>query len=544
MAIRWLVRALAALAIVGGLLLATGLLLGSLVGGSAKERLTRSLGDSMGVPITAGAARFELSQWLRLSPSLALDNVVVGNPPGFRSKNLFEAKRISAQVALFPLLRKNIDVRRIRVEEPRITVETNQRGLSNIGAVVQKLAATPSQGSTLTLAVNELAISSGKLTLVSSEAVNITDIDVGLQDFSLDRRCRLKASAKLFDGRNSTLKLDARAGPFGAQSLPLEGTLTVSLAPAEIPAAIRKEQFGSLLASPGAKARSELEVSIRGDLYGTLSGPARLELTDILVGNEQHHELPLSGRAQSTFSVADVLGSPRLELNAPGAKLKLGAGEWTGDADFRMHGDDMSGSIRGAIHNVDINQFLSSLTTASGKMQGRLALPSFSLQFGGKNAAEIRNSLRGNGKLSVTEGRIAALDLVATLERALGQLQQSTAATSGATPFQTLSAELTIAQARMAVANLALDGPALRATGHGVIGFDQQLQFDLTAQVTGGLARLVNTASVLRTPSDHAELPFTVTGTVQSPQVRPAIRKIATDTVKGLVDSFLNRKSK
>src|SRR5205807_4882331 len=98
-----------------------------------------------------------------------------------------------------------------------------QRGLSNIGTVIQKLAATPSQGSALSLAVNELAITSGKLTLVSSEVVSVTGIDIGLHDFSLDRRCRLEASAKLFGGRNSTLKLDAQAGPFGSRSLPLEG---------------------------------------------------------------------------------------------------------------------------------------------------------------------------------------------------------------------------------------------------------------------------------------------------------------------------------
>src|SRR5690348_1067908 len=108
---RWPIVLLIVLVIGCGLMLVAGLVLQSLVGGSAKDRLVTSLGQSMGVPVSVASASFELSQWFRFRPSVALQDVVVGNPPGFRSKDLFEAKRISVQVALGPLLHKAIDVR-------------------------------------------------------------------------------------------------------------------------------------------------------------------------------------------------------------------------------------------------------------------------------------------------------------------------------------------------------------------------------------------------------------------------------------------------
>jgi uncharacterized protein involved in outer membrane biogenesis len=548
---RWIVRVVAALAVAFGLMLAVGLVLRSMVSGSAKDRLAASLGQRMGVPVTVQSAGFDLSQWFRLRPSVALEDVAVENPPGFHTKELLTAKRISAQVSLAALLHRTIEVRSLLIEQPRITVETNERGLTNIGEALKKISSTPAggggpgpaSGGGPSLAIDDLALTSGSLAVVGGQAANISDIEIHLSDFSSARRCRLQASAKLFGGSSSTLKIAAEAGPVGAQTLPVDGTLSVSLALAEIPAAIRREQFGALLASPGGKSRASLEASIRGDLYGTVSGPAKLVFSDLLVGSEQHHDLPLSGEAPASFTAASLVDSPRYELKINGAKLRLGKGEWNGDADFQIHDSATSGSVRGAIRNVDINQLLSSLASADNKIQGVLAIPSFSLQFAGKNANQIRNSLRGSGKLSITQGRLAALDLVASLERALGQSQQATPGASGTTPFNTLAADLTIGQSKIDCANVVLDGPALRASGHGTIGFDESLNFELNAQVTGALARLVNTAS-LRAQSDSAELPFTITGAVGAVKVRPAIRKMATDTVKGLVDSFLKRKPK
>jgi uncharacterized protein involved in outer membrane biogenesis len=541
----WMKWLLILVVIAVGVMAGVGLLLRSLVSGSAKDKLIASLSERMGAPLTVGSANFDLSEWFHLRPAVALEDVGVGNPPGFLAKHLFEAKKISAQVSLGALMHKAIEVHSLRIEQPQIVVETNAHGRTNVGELLSKVSASSSSsGEGTKLSVDDFAISNGSLAVSGAQSINIQAIDIHLSNFSSDSRCKLEASAKLFGGGASSFKVDGQAGPFAVGSMPLEGTLALTVALAAIPEPMRREQFGKLLASPGDKAKASLEATIKGDLYGTLGGPAKLVLSSIQMGPDPSHALPLSGETSANVSAANLMGSPRFDLKVPNARLQLGKGEWTGGADFQSHGSATSGGIHGAIRNVDINELLSSFTSSSGKIYGTLAMPSFTLQFAGKNADEMKNSLHGNGKLAVTQGKLGALDLLATIERALGQTQQDTAGAQGTTPFNTLSADLTIGQARMEVANLLLDGPALRADGSGVIGFDQNLNFNLTTHLSGGVARLVNTATFQQASNDKADLPLTVSGTVEAPRVRPSLKKMAPTVVKGLLDSFLKKKLK
>jgi len=529
-------------------MIASGFVLRSLVAGSAKDKLVASLSNKIGVPVTVATVEFDLAQWFRLRPAVSLAGVSVANPPDFTAKNLFEAKQISAQVSLGALLSRTIDVRSLRIVEPQIVIEKNAHGLTNVGVLLQTMSSSTGgatagsqNASPSSLAVDEFSVTSGSLTLPGSQSPSIQALDLRLSNFSAGHACRLEASAKLFGGHNSSLKVDAQAGPFASGSLPLDGTVSVTVALAEIPAATRHAEFGKLLDAPGSAAKADFDATVRGDLYGTLAGPAKLVLTDIKIGKDASDTLPLSGQTSANISAVHLMSDAQLDLKIPDARLQLGKGAWNGAAEVESHGGESSGSVRGSIHNVDINQLLGAFTTANGKMNGILTIPSFSMQFAGKSADDIRNSLKGTGKFAVTQGHIAALDLLATIERAMGQSSQETPGTKGATPFNSLSADLKIGQARMDVANLLLDGPTLRADGNGVIGFDHSLHFDLTTHMSGAVARLVNTAT-LHPQSGTADLPITVSGTVDSPQVRPNIKKVASGAVKGIIDSFLKRK--
>jgi hypothetical protein len=134
------------------------------------------------------------------------------------------------------------------------------------------------------------------------------------------------------------------------------------------------------------------------------------------------------------------------------------------------------------------------------------------------------------------------LDLPATLQRVVGQ-QQATAAAKGATSFDSLTSDLNIVNREIHVANLALTGSALELTGNGTIGFDQAIHFDIAAKVAGGLARLVNTGP-FHLPSPNATIPLTVTGTVESPQVRPQVGKLAKSAAEDLLHTFLKKRLK
>lgn len=526
------------------LVVAAGLIAKSLVSGSAKDSLVASLGQQLGVPLSVGAAEFDLVEFVRFRPAVSLSNISIGNPAGFRAAPMIEARRMYAQVRLLPLLKlkRRIEVHSVVIEQPRVLVESNAQGVTNVEAFVKGLgsekrpaAAAPAAGggNSRELAVEDLRIESGTILLGGKRIAD--DLNLRVRDFSADRSARLELGTRLFGGANSRLDLSGHAGPFGSGALPLDGTLTLAVAPAEIPARMRQEQFGKLLGAPGVKARARLQGAVKGDIYGTLGGPAKLTLSDVMIGKDDKHTLPLAGEVPLTFSASKLMSAPSFHLKIPKGRLQLGTGEWSGDAEFQIRGPVLSGSSSGSIRSVDINQLASGFTTADGKIYGIAEVPSYSVQFKGRNADEIRDSARGGGKLMVSKGRIAAMDVLASIQRALQQTQETA---TGETPFTSLASDLNLGQRRLDLSGVLLDSPVLRLTGSGAIGFDQALNFDLQARVTGAPARLVNRLT-RSDQTDEAMVPVKVAGTVNSPQVRPDVKKLATGAVEGLFKSLL-----
>jgi uncharacterized protein involved in outer membrane biogenesis len=135
---RWLKLLAICAGVVVALIAASGLLLRSIVNGSGKDRVVASLGAKLGAPVSVGSVNFDLKQWFHLRPAIALNDVAIGNPPGFSNGPLLQAKKISAQVALAPLLHRRIEVDSIQVDQPQITVENDKNGNSNVEALVKK----------------------------------------------------------------------------------------------------------------------------------------------------------------------------------------------------------------------------------------------------------------------------------------------------------------------------------------------------------------------------------------------------------------------
>jgi len=127
---RRLIQLLIVIVCVLGLILASGFVASSLVSGSGKQMVVASLASSLGVPVTVGEANFDLVQWFLLRPAIAIHDIAIGNPPGYHSQHLLEASKLSAQVALLPLLHKSVEVHSIEIERPRIFAETNAQGVS------------------------------------------------------------------------------------------------------------------------------------------------------------------------------------------------------------------------------------------------------------------------------------------------------------------------------------------------------------------------------------------------------------------------------
>ncbi len=117
--------------------------------------------DATGRELTIrGGAELKLS----LEPKLVIDDVALGNAAWGASPQMLTAKRIEAQVALLPLLRRRVDVVRFALIEPTISLETDGKGNGNWqlgGAPGEGAGAARSPGG---LAFGDLAISNGTMT--------------------------------------------------------------------------------------------------------------------------------------------------------------------------------------------------------------------------------------------------------------------------------------------------------------------------------------------------------------------------------------------
>src|SRR5258708_5295279 len=293
---RWARIGLIVIAAVLGLILTSGLVIRSLLSGSLKDWFTASLEAKTGTKVTIASVDFDLLRWFIFRPAVTLHDVSIGNPPGFSSGNVVEASKGWPRIALLPRFRRRVEVETLAIDGPHIMVESDERGHTNLEVFLKTVsarrqasgnkAAGAGNGAThdpppkkeALLAINDLSANSGSLTYGGAKDLDLGDISVRLRGLCQDEPCQLRASAKLFGGKVSSLKIEGRIGPFGPDSLPLDGAMTVTLALAEVPAAMRAERFGAILAAPGDKARATVESSIKGDEYQSFNGPAKLEI--------------------------------------------------------------------------------------------------------------------------------------------------------------------------------------------------------------------------------------------------------------------------
>jgi uncharacterized protein involved in outer membrane biogenesis len=68
---------------------------------------------------------------LSLRPTLDVSDVAIANPPGFSRPEMATLKTLQVQVALLPLLSRQVEIERLVLVQPSIVLETNARGQTN-----------------------------------------------------------------------------------------------------------------------------------------------------------------------------------------------------------------------------------------------------------------------------------------------------------------------------------------------------------------------------------------------------------------------------
>jgi uncharacterized protein involved in outer membrane biogenesis len=183
-----------------------------------KPQITRVAKEATGRELTLGG---DIRLKISFTPALTVENVGFQNAPWGSRPEMVKVKQFEVQVALFPLLSKNLVLKRLILVEPDILVETNAAGKSNLEFEKEKKEApakpkeeapTPSKGGPLgAFTVDELRVTNGRVIYRDGKSGKTTLII-------------LENLALTSSGAGSPVKMKAK-GAYERESFEAEGTL-------------------------------------------------------------------------------------------------------------------------------------------------------------------------------------------------------------------------------------------------------------------------------------------------------------------------------
>jgi uncharacterized protein involved in outer membrane biogenesis len=525
------------------LALVSGLVVKSMVAGSAKDYMVKTASERLGVKVELADMNLDMGKWLQLQPSLDLSGLKIGNPPGYKSPYAIEAEKVQGRVALKSLMDGKPQILEINLDKPTITFEKREGGKNNLGELAEKASgpqkptaeAQKSEGGTPQVAIEKIVIRGGQVKVVGQPVGSLSDIDITVAGFGTGRPMDVTLSAGLYGTKDCKTAFQGVVGPLSPEAMPLKGALTLSLAPNELPKDVLLQNAGDLFASPGEKSRVTANIQLEGDAKKSIRGPAKIEIRDLMIGKtgKGGKQLPMTGDVNGQWEVADLTGAPVTKLTIPDATVKLSSGTLKTSLNATSSDSGLATAIKGSISGIDVNEFLTAFANSPGQLYGTLTMPSFQFQAAGADSAAIQKSLRGTGSVSLSNGRIPSMDMVGSV---LNSINKQGGGKS--TEFAAMNTNFSIADEKLNLQSISMNGPGLKATGNGVVGFNESLRASISAEMTGNVAALMGKA-----PGAPAVVPIEISGTVSKPIVKPNTRSLVTQSATSLVDKYVGGKT-
>ena len=269
---------------------------------------------------------------LGLTTALSVDGVKVANAPWASEPEMLTVERFSAEVAVLPLLRGNLEIKTLRLRGARVSLERNQAGQANWefaapggadGAAGgdQPPPQGPAGGEVKIPVLQEVVVEDLRLTF--RDAATGQDIDLALENVRLTG-----------EGPDSPLQL-ALAGSYNELPFRIEGELgapSTLAGNSPYPLNVRAEALGlsvgidGSIAQPAAATGLNLRLTVEAeDLSGLaaiagdgLPSGGPLLLATVIRGDPSRIEL-----AELEFSFGPTELSGGLQVSLAGARPKL-----------------------------------------------------------------------------------------------------------------------------------------------------------------------------------------------------------------------------
>ena len=169
----------------------------------------------------------------------------VADDSAFSSEDFVRAEGLQVNVALWPLLSQEVQVKRIILHKPQIQVIRNKEGVFNFASLTQTMAgeqkptaSAPSdsedQSAPLPLLVALIDIDNGDVRYIDQQAgsdFRVTQLDLRAEDVSLDEHVSVELHAAVLSDQQN-ISVEVQTGPIGpnlddVNTIPLEGKAAI-----------------------------------------------------------------------------------------------------------------------------------------------------------------------------------------------------------------------------------------------------------------------------------------------------------------------------
>jgi len=473
--------------------------------------LESKLSAALGRPVKLGDLSLSV-----FKGSVSAGDISIAEDPAFGSAPFLLAKSLSVRVEMTPLIfDRKLNVTAVTIDHPEVNVILKQNGTWNFSSLGGSSAGSPSSSSpgVPDLAVQLVRITGGRFTLTRAgdpKPQVIEDIDIDLKNLSMSTPITFTVSAKRAEG--GAVKVEGTAGPLDvkASHAPVQAKFTVP--------ALDIVKAGLVDPSAGISGLAELTGNAQWkEDQVSLDGYLSVQRVKLAKGGT-----PGTRPLDLDFEVIHEITPRRGQLRRADIHIGKAASRMSGTYD--LAGKEPEFTVKYSGNKMALGELLAMLPVLD------VRLPAGSSLEGGTLSAEFTvagtpSHYTAAGPISLDHTRLKNFDLGSKM-RVIETLAGIKA--SPDTDIETLRADVKRTDDTTTLDKIQFTVPAIgEITGAGAISPRNELAFNMQVLLhTGG------TVMAALGQKGDTKAPFTVTGTVSNPVIKPNLKAMASEKVE------------
>jgi uncharacterized protein involved in outer membrane biogenesis len=284
---------------------------------SYHDRIQATLEKKLGRPVSLG--RMSLSLF---PPSFQVENAVIGEDKNFNTGRGFAtAEELAVSIKLWPLLRKEVDIKSLELKRPYIELVRNALGEWNFATLGRESKPTPEPGKKPAgqFELSNMQITDGQVAITDfqkhqSRAV-YDHIDLTVSDFAPDQEFTIKIAAHLPGQGKQAIFLEGKGGPLKQ----------ADLVNTNFDGALRMDQVSVAAVQKflNSESLSGTDAMISGDTKIKNADGKLVSTGNLRVENAVIHKVNVGYPITMNYDVSDDLSSDVIQIHR--AEIKLGS---------------------------------------------------------------------------------------------------------------------------------------------------------------------------------------------------------------------------